>query len=165
MNKIILIIKNILLQKDSLSWQVCKYMLFGGIAVLVDQLVYYGFGLNIIPIFKDSDPIVEYLGISITSVLEENQSRNLWFVKTICWFFANATAYLLNRLFVFSVGKHKTYIEIILFFTFSLPQFIFVGFIDILIKSGWEVTYANYSMLCLAAIINFLVRKFIIFKG
>ena len=93
-----------------------------------------------------------------------NQTRNIWAVKICCWVLANTTAYLLNRLFVFETGKHNRIVETVLFFIFALPQFIFVALTDVLIRAGWEVTYANYSMMLLAVIINFLVRKFIIFK-
>ena len=157
--------KSILLRKDSLQWQIYKYIFFGGFAVLVDQIVYYGLGLNIIPIFNESDPIVEYLGIGLTPVSEAVQSANLWIVKTVCWLLANTTAYILNRIFVFSYGKHNNFIETLLFYIFALPQFIFIGLTDLLIQYGWEVTYANYTMVFLAAFINFVVRKFIIFKG
>jgi len=70
-----------------------------------------------------------------------------------------------KEIFVFTSGRHRKIKEIILFYIFSLPQFIFIAFIDILVRYGWEVTYANYLMLLLAGFVNFLVRKFIIFKG
>ena len=89
----------------------------------------------------------------------------MWMVKIICWFLANLTVYLMNKIFVFTSGRHGKIKEIILFYIFSLPQFIFIAFIDILVRYGWEVTYANYLMLLLAGFVNFLVRKFIIFKG
>ena len=158
-------IKHQLFRKDSLKLQILKYFLCGGLAVFVDQIVYYSLGLHLIPIFTSSDPIVEFLGISITSVDYEYQSRNLWIVKIICWILANTTVYLMNRAFVFTSGKHNIFKEIILFYTFSLPQFVFIALIDILVKFGWEVTYSNYSMLLLAGFVNFVIRKFIIFKG
>ena len=156
-------LKEQLQRKDCIQWQLFKYMCCGGLAVLVDQIVYYSLGLHIIPIFQNTDPIVG-LGISITPVIEMNQTRNIWAVKICCWVLANTTAYVLNRLFVFETGKHKRIVETVLFFIFALPQFIFVALTDVLIRVGWEVTYANYSMMLLAVIINFLVRKFIIFK-
>ena len=165
MNNYLSFVKKQLFRKDSLKWQILKYLLCGGIAVFVDQIIYYSLGLHLIPIFKTTDPIVEFLGISITPVDENYQSRNLWMVKIICWFLANLTVYLMNKIFVFTSGRHRKIKEIILFYIFSLPQFIFIAFIDILVRYGWEVTYANYLMLLLAGFVNFLVRKFIIFKG
>ena len=106
-------IKHQLFRKDSLKLQILKYFLCGGLAVFVEQIVYYSLGLHLIPIFTSSDPIVEFLGISITSVDYEYQSRNLWIVKIICWILANTTVYLMNRAFVFTSGKHNIFKEII----------------------------------------------------
>lgn len=156
--------KQQLLRKDSLKGQILKYFLCGGLVVLTERVIFYTLGLSMIPIFKPSDPIVEYFGITITAVSEIVQSRNIWIVKTICWVSANLIAYLLNRWFVFEPGRHKKNKEVVLFFIFALPQFIFIGLTDFLVRLGWEVTYADYSMMFLAAIINFLVRKFLIFK-
>ena len=165
MKNCLTILKHQLFRKDSLKIQILKYLLCGGLAVFVDQIVYYSLGLHLIPIFTSNDPLVEFLGISITPVDYDYQSRNLWIVNIVCWILANTTVYLMNRTFVFTSGKHKRFKEIILFFTFSLSQFVFIALMDILVKFGWEVTYAKYSMLLLGGFINFVIRKFIIFRG
>ena len=152
------------LYKESLYWQIFKYICCGGITVLVDQIIYYTLGLHILPIFQHTDPIVEYLGIQATYVSKSISDNNFIIVKIICWLIANTAAYLLNIRFVFEQGRHKNITEVILFFGFALLQFIFIALSISLIRLGWEVTYANYSMLLLGAITNYLIRKFVIFQ-
>ena len=54
----------------------------------------------------------------------------------------------------------------LLFFGSSLFQFFFIWLGSVLISQfGWEVTYSNISMLMTSLIINFVIRKTLIFKG
>ena len=161
-------LKNWIFRKDHVWLQTIKYVGCGGIAVLVDQIVFYGLAWKTLPALRATDPVVIFLanfGLVGASPAEHEIERNYWLIKLVCFVTANAVVYLLNRKFVFEPGRHKNLVEVLLFFAVSLLQFIWIGLGGILItRLDWEVTYANFFIIVLGAITNFLLRKFMVFK-
>ena len=136
--------------------------------VIVDQMVFYGLAWKVLPALRVTDPIVIFLAdfnLVAVAPTENEIERNYWFIKLVCFFTANTVVYLLNRKFVFESGRHRNFIEVVLFFVVSVLQFVWIGFGGLLItKLDWEVTYANILIIFLGAITNFLLRKFMVFK-
>lgn len=156
-------------RKDSLVAQFVKYVFCGGVSVLIDQLIFYSFAWLAFPALRLSDPIAKALvamGLTVQEVSEETLRANYWIIKVICFFASNAVVYVLNVLFVFHGGRHKRSVEIAMFFCFSLLQFVYIWLGSVLFnRFGWEVTYANLSMLVLGIVTNYVARKKIVFKG
>jgi len=155
--------------KDSPIAQVVKYIICGGLSVAVDMITFYFLAWLVFPCLRISDPVsrlIQWAGFSIREVGEEELRHNYWIIKVICFVLSNAVVYTLNVLFVFNTGRHKKPIEMLLFFGSSLFQFFFIWLGIVLISQfGWEVTYSNISMLMTSLIINFVIRKTLIFKG
>lgn len=162
-------LKEFLYRKDCAITQFVKYLFCGGMSVLVDQITFYTLAWLVFPCLRLSDPIAMVLmrlGATIQEVSEAQLKANYWMIKVVCFILSNAVVYLLNVLFVFHGGRHARHVEIAMFFGFALLQFVYIWFGGVLInRFGWEVTYANLSMLILGIITNYIVRKNIVFKG
>ena len=80
---------------------------------------------------------------------------------------ANLFCWLMNRWFVFRPGRHVWYVEFLLFFTVSLAAFgVGVGLQTLLIHAaGVMTTVAFLAEVFSSLVINFVVRKFFVFKG
>ncbi len=154
--------------KSSSVAQVVKYIMCGGFSVLVDQVTFYLLAWSVLPALRPSDPIfrlIEWLGFSASVPTEAELKQNYWVIKGICFIVSNSVVYLLNVLFVFEGGRHRRSIEVLLFFGSSLFQFFFIWLGGILITTfHWEVTYSNITMLIVAMLVNFVIRKKVVFK-
>ena len=162
------VIRKWLLRKDTIWLQAVKYIGCGGIAVVVDQLLFYGLAWRALPALRMSDPVVVVLsGMGWEAAVPDEAilERNYWLIKVACFVAANAVVYLLNRQFVFEAGRHRSGLEVVLFFGASLLQFVWIGLGGVLITQwAWEVTYANLAMMMAGALTNFVLRKFVVFK-
>lgn len=161
-------IRKWLYRKDTIWLQTVKYIGCGGIAVAVDQLLFYGLAWRALPALRVSDPVVVVLsGMGWEAAVPDEAilERNYWLIKVACFVVANAVVYLLNRQFVFEAGRHRSGLEVVLFFGASLLQFGWIGLGGVLItRWAWEVTYANLAMIMTGALTNFVLRKFVVFK-
>lgn len=156
-------------RKDAVWLQAVKYFGFGTSAAGVDQLLFYGLAWRVLPALRESDPVVQWLsallGWEAVVADEGTLERNYWVIKVVCFVVANTLVYLLNRAFVFEAGRHRSGVELGLFFSVSLLQFVWIWLGGVLITElGWEVTYANWSMMLVGAFSNFVLRKFVVFK-
>lgn len=149
--------------------QLVKYVACGGVAILVDTLTFYLLAWLVFPCLRLTDPIAQiltWMGASISEVSDLELQRNYWIIKCISFILSNAVVYILNILYVFEAGRHRKPMEIFLFYFFSLFQFVFIGIGSVLISQfNWEVTYSNIAMLFLGLIVNYIVKKYIVFKG
>lgn len=162
-------IHSFLKRKECPYFQFLKYVMCGGVSVLVDQVTFYVLAWRVWPCLGIMDPVAKVLlraGVALVEVAESDRQRNYWLAKIACFIVSNAVVYLLNVLFVFRGGRHRRSLEILLFFGFSFVQVLNIWFGSVLIgRFGWEVTYANLLTLVLGAITNYCARKKIIFNG
>lgn len=153
--------------KDNPCTQFVKYALCGVTSVLVDTVTFYLLAWLVFPCMRASDPIarfIEYLGFDVRDATEQELARNYLVIKAICFIVSNSVVYVLNVLFVFHTGRHRRSVEVALFFGASMFQFFFIWVARLLIKHGWEVTYSNICMLLVGLAVNYVIRKFIVFK-
>ncbi|MEE9369177.1 MAG: GtrA family protein [Pontiella sp.] len=155
--------------KDSPVAQVIKYVMCGGMSVLVDQITFYLLAWFAFPCLRATDPVarlIEWIGGTLIEPTAAELERNYWIIKGICFLVSNTVVYTLNVMFVFKTGRHRKLIEILLFFGSSLFQFAFIWLGGVLItKYNWEVTYSNMTMLLTSMMVNYVIRKKIVFKS
>lgn len=147
--------------------QFIKYAIAGGVATAVDIMVFYFVAWKIIPALREDDPLVTRLKLKVHAVTEEQRSRRFIYVTLVAFMFSNLTAYLINVLWVFEPGRHAWYIELLLFYAVSGAS-IFIGTAIgwVMIKWFHLSTTASYiSKMIASLLINFVCRKFIVFKG
>ncbi len=135
----------------------------GVAAVMVHISVAYTLGLTVLPA----------IGPDLPNELKET---NGYINNTIAFFVSGCVVYWLNIKFVFKPGRHSAWLEILLFFSVSaLPLAAGLG-VNWLIFHNTELLrslhiekyiehVANFGFVIASALVNFLARKFIIFKG
>jgi putative flippase GtrA len=81
--------------------------------------------------------------------------------------FANIFCWIFNRLFVFKPGRHHWFVELLLFFAVSLMALgVGLAVQTVLINfAGWTTSSAFILEIISSFVINYVVRKFFIFKG
>ena len=143
--------------------QFIKYGMCGVIAVAIQSFGTYALGLTLFPAVG-------------TDIALELKQRNLPINMSIAFFVSASVVYWLNRKFVFKPGRHHPVFEVFLFFVISAIPFM-AGHLaswQILryVKLHPEVDIYEYvehiatlGFVVASALVNFVARKFIIFKG
>lgn len=147
--------------------QFLKYSLSGGVAVVVHVIAFYFFAWLIVPALKDDDIVVKILNLSVTAINDVVRARNAVINNWLAFIFSNLAAYVLNVLWVFESGRHKRWLEITMFYAVSAIS-IAVGsaIMWLLVRFiGSSTTLAFAADIVAAAMVNFVMRKYVIFKG
>lgn len=152
--------------KDILR-QFVKYCLAGMIATAVDVLMFYAAAIWILPALTPDDPVSRLLGLQISPIAESLRSTYYVWDKVIAFMLSNLTAYITNVLWVFTPGRHKRSVEFSLFFVVSGVSFAAGTALGwVLIRGiGLPTTYAYGANAVASISINYVCRKFIVFKG
>ncbi len=139
--------------------QFVKYGLCGGLALITQLIVFYGLAYTVFPAIEGM--IVEGQLIS-----NDLRAKNATICNSFGFFFANLVAYFTNVLWVFQSGRHNRAVEFGLFTVVAL-----IGFVaglaggPLLIKVfGISTHIAQLLFVVTSVIVNFLCRKFLIFK-
>lgn len=116
--------------------------------------------------------MVNILGHTISPAFDESLGDELRFKRSainhsVAFFISNCVAYLLNVKFVFKAGRHKRGKEIALFYLASAIGFFpALWSLDFIIRTlSLNTHIANIGFPVVAAIGNFLARKFLIFRN
>lgn len=147
--------------------QFLKYAVAGGIATAVHILTFFLAGFFVFPCVASDDILIRLFGLAAPVVEETLRARNAVFCNIIAFLVSNTVCYIINRLFVFKPGRHSMVVEFLLFFAVSaisvgLGTFLMGVLID---QFGIQTTYAfGANMVCSLAI-NYVLRKFFVFKG
>jgi putative flippase GtrA len=100
-------------------------------------------------------------------VLDEAlRANNLIINNALAWPFGTLTAYWLNVLFVFTSGRHGKMAELTMFWIASAIGFFPGGFVAHWLASSFHLPslIAQLGFVVTSVMVNFLCRKFIIFK-
>lgn len=147
--------------------QFLKYAIAGGIATGVDMFFFFLLAWRVIPALRENDPIVRKLGLTVRHVEEEDRSRRFILCTALAFMMSNLTAYLINIFWVFEPGRYPWFIELALFYAVSGLSIVIGTAI------GWAMirylhlsTSFSYAGKLLASLmINFVCRKYFVFKG
>ncbi len=147
--------------------QFIKYGLAGGVATAVHILTFFIAGFYLFPCVGQDDVLVKLFGLTAPVVEEALRARYAVFSNATAFLLSNTVCYIINRLFVFRPGRHHVFIEFLLFFAVSAVS-VGIGSIlmGVLIKEfGMQTTYAFGANILSSLAINYLMRKFFVFKG
>jgi putative flippase GtrA len=171
--------------------QFIKYGIAGGIATMVDVGAFYLFSILWIPALQPDDRMIivlhwlheflvglapaladwqwlyEAMHIQVAPIAVEVRERNFVINRCIVFFLSNFTAYMLNRLWVFKPGRHRAHMEIVLFYAVATISFIVgtsLGW-GLIAWLGISTTDAYAANLVSAVLINYVCRKYIVFRG
>jgi putative flippase GtrA len=147
--------------------QFIKYALAGGLATLTHIIVFHLVGWKFFPSLQAKDHAVKFFKLSIRTVSDATRARNSMISNGIAFLISNMVAYVTNVLWVFQGGRYHFIIELLLFYIVSgISVFLGTLLMGLLIKRfGLLTTYAFGANIFTAVMINYAVRKFIIFSG
>ncbi len=133
--------------------QFVKYGICGGGATVVHNVIFILLGMTLLPLAKGS-------------VDEAVRAKNIVLANVAAFPFGGLFAYITNRLWVFVPGKHSRAKEAAMFFAAGAA-----GFFPGLWLVGWMAstlhvpsTVAQLGFLVTSVLVNFVLRKFVIFK-
>lgn len=156
------------LQRDAHpAIQFVKYGICGGLATVTHTIVFALCAWLLLPALNPGDKLVVWLHLPVPEISDAVRARNFFWNNWIAFLPSNLVAYILNRLWVFTPGRHHVLLEIGYFYAVSaVPIAIGVTLMSLLIKHlGFTTSMAYLVELVLAVTINFVMRKFFIFKG
>jgi putative flippase GtrA len=147
--------------------QFIKYAIAGGIATVVNILLFYCFALKLMPALDPSDAVAKLLHLDVSLLSDTVRARNSMIDNGIAFIFSNLTAYLINIFWVFESGRHNRVREILFFYLVSGVSFVLgtslMGFL--IHHFGMMTTIAFAANGVTALLINYALRKYFVFKG
>lgn len=147
--------------------QFVKYGVAGGIATAAHILTFFLAGFLLFPCVTQDDILVKLLGLTAPAVEEALRARHAVYANVLAFCVSNTVCYIINRLFVFRPGRHHVVLEFALFLAVSaISMTIGTTLMGILIKQfGLQTTLAFGANLVSSLAINYVMRKFFVFKG
>lgn len=154
-----------------LIWQFVKYGLIGAFATAINLAVAEVFAAYVWPCLTADDLFVKWgvFGLTDATYLVSDSTRAIRAVgcNFVGFCIANFVCWLLNRKFVFTPGRHNVFAEFAYFFAGSgfaiacgsAAIWAFVKFY------GMTTTYSFVINVGVSVAVNFVVRKFFVFKG
>ena len=147
--------------------QFIKYAIAGGIATGVAILIFYACAIVLLPALSQQDPVIRLLGLHPLGISDAMRAKNSLCANGIAFIFSNLTAYLINIFWVFESGRHNRVVEILLFYAVSGVSFVIgsalMGYL--IHHYGMLTTLAFGANIVTSLLINFVLRKCLIFKG
>lgn len=146
--------------------QFIKYGISGGLSTLVHIGLFYWMATHILPALNAHDVIASLLNLTVPEVSQAIRARNSVIDNTVAFLFSNLTAYIININWVFSPGRHHPILEFLFFFAVSGIAILIGGAImGFLIHTyGTTTTTAFLANIVVSLLINFFIRKHVIFK-
>ena len=147
--------------------QFVKYGLAGGLATATHVLTFFLVGFLLFPCVTPEDPLVKLFGLAAPLVDETLRARNAVFSNLVAFMVSNTVCYIINRMFVFKPGRHHVVIEFLLFLAVSaVSMTVGTTLMGLLIRNfGIQTTYAFGANILSSLAINYVMRKFFVFKG
>jgi len=146
--------------------QFIKYGIAGVLATLVHIGLFYWMALKLLPALNEHDIIASLLNLSVPEVSKAIRARNSMIDNTVAFLFSNLTAYVMNVTWVFEPGRHHRVLEFLFFYAVSGFS-ILIGslLMGVLIHTfGTTTTMAFMANIVTSLLINFFLRKHVIFK-
>ncbi len=156
----------------TLAVQFIKYAISGVIATGVHLVVFYGITAGLWPALTSNDPaypVLRWLGgrAAPSALTDGERAVRALAANGVGFVISNFAAYLLNIWWVFTRGRHRWWVEIGLFYA--------VAGVSLLAGSAlqtWLIAHAGVSTstafganVVVSLVLNYGMRKFVIFKG
>ena len=150
--------------------QFVKYAIVGVIATIINIVVAELCAAWAWPCLTETDLFVRHfglLGFEPSDVPEAVRAVRAVYCNLVGFAVANFVCWLLNRKFVFTPGRHHWFVEFLLFFAGSAlaigcGSLVIYGLIRFF---GFETTWSFVVNVVVSVLVNFVVRKFFVFKS
>ena len=151
--------------------QFIKYGIAGGLATAVCIGTFYLMSFFVLNALNADDAVVKvlqrFIDFGVEPLADGARARNAAINNSVAFVVSNCVCYLINIAWVFKPGKHHWAVELGLFYLVSGVSFgLGTGIQTWLIyQFGFQTTLAFGANLITALLINYAMRKFVIFKG
>ena len=147
--------------------QFVKYGAIGVLSTCVQMVGFYILAATCLKCLAADDWAVRFARLPAVEVSDGIRALRAAVATAGGFTVANVFCWLMNRLFVFKPGKFRWYVEFALFFgVAALATVIALGVQSLLIKHfGMMTTAAVIVEVFVSFLLNFFIRKFVIFKG
>lgn len=147
--------------------QFIKYGVAGGAATAVHIVVFQFCAAFVLACLDEKDLLVRLFGAAVPAISDATRGWRSAANNGIAFMLSNLTAYILNRQFVFKPGRHHWLVEVGLFYAVSgLSLVIGTTIMTWLIQAfGVRTDFAFGANIVSAVLINYAMRKFVIFHG
>ena len=147
--------------------QFIKYGVAGAAATGVQVICFYLFASLVLRCLTPDDLAVRLFNFPVVEISDTQRAFRYVINTGIAFLVANIFCWVLNRLFVFRSGRHGVFVELILFVGGSalstgvgaLAGWALIQF------AGVATSYSVISQVLASVILNFVFRKFIVFRG
>jgi putative flippase GtrA len=147
--------------------QFVKYGIIGVLSTCIQMIGFYLLAATCLKCLTADDWAVRFLFLPSVEVTDTVRAFRAAAATAAGFTAANVFCWIMNRLFVFKPGKFRWYVEFLLFFgVAALATVIALGVQSLLIKYfGMMTTTAVVIEVFVSFLLNFFIRKFVIFKG
>lgn len=147
--------------------QFVKYMIAGCLGTTVHLIFFNILSWKVLPALQEEDLIIKTVKLRIIEVDDNTRSRNSMINNGIMFVFSSLIVYFMNIYWVFKPARHNMLIEVGLFYATALIALVAgTGTMGFLIKKyGTKTTHAFLINIAITLVINYVVRKFIIFSS
>jgi len=147
--------------------QFIKYAIAGCVAVATHSIVFHLVAWKMFFALQPDDWFIRLFKLPIQKVDSITRSRNSMKANIIAFAFSDLVGYLINIYWVFIPGRYHWIVEFSLFSLVSgLAMVIGTMLMGFLIRRfGILTTYAFGSNIFTSVMINYVMRKFVIFSG
>jgi putative flippase GtrA len=147
--------------------QFIKYGIGGGVATAVHILFFSLMAWLVLPCLTPRELVVKLFGLPVTEISDGVRATRAAVGNLVAFLFSNMTAYLINILWVFKRGRHHWVLEILFFYAVSGVSMVIGTCIQTFLirQYGMTTEIAFGANLVSALLINFGMRKYVIFKG
>lgn len=160
-------LKNFLSNEAGPFAQFIKYGVIGVAATCVQTGIFYVLAATVLKCLGPGDWAVRFAGLPAVELSDGVRALRAAFATAGGFAVANVFCWLMNRWFVFRPGRYRWFVEFGMFFgAATLATVIALGVQSLLIRyAGLMTTAAVFIEVLVSFLVNFFVRKFVIFKG
>ena len=152
---------------SKLLWQFVKYGLIGVLATAINFAVAEVCAAYVWPCLGGADLFVRFCGFPSATVSDAVRATLAVYCNLVGFFVANGVCWVLNRKYVFMPGRHHWFVEYLLFLAGSGVAILCgSAVIWVLVRFYGLQTSCSFAINVVVSVaVNFVVRKFFVFKG
>ena len=145
--------------------QFVKYAVIGVLSTFVQIVVFYILAATVLKCLTPDDWAVRLLKLPAADISDALRATYFFVATALAFCVSNLFCWVLNRLFVFTPGRHRWYVELALFVAISALAMVLAA-----LAGSWLIT-AFGLMTSLAALVqiafsfalNYVARRFLVF--
>ena len=147
--------------------QFIKYGISGGIATAVHIFVFSIMAWLVLPALSEKELVVRIFDLPVTDITDALRAKRAAIDNFAAFLVSNTVCYFINVLWVFERGRHGVIVEFLMFTAVSGLSMLIGTTIQtfLIVRFGMTTEIAFGSNLVSSLLINFVMRKFVIFKG